>query len=223
MSVTDKLDYYDLLGSLIPGILLVTWVPICFPDTMKTFGAARFPEAFTVVAALAAAIFFGQIVQALGSVVEPVLYWSWRGRPSDRALSSGLGRYFPSDAALRIRAKLTARVGPEASNGSLFLYAMQLSDAAQIGRSARFNGLYAYHRSLMVLTLIGILMTLASRFSGQMATWSCWHAWGLVLAMCLLALLAWHRARQRAFYYVREVLLTAEKVMDERKLETRQS
>ncbi len=220
--MAEKLDYYDLLGTLIPGILVVSWCAICFPQLAGIVSSSGLNELFGVIAGVALAVFSGQIMQAVGSLVEPMLFRTWGGRPSDRALQGGLGRYLPADASLRIRGKLQARLGPDASGGSMFLHAMQLSDAAGIGRSARFNGLYAYHRSLVVFVIVALFVALASWRCGLLATWPWSYAAAAVVGLLALFMLAWYRAKQRAFYYVREVLLTAEKVIDERSSQARQ-
>lgn len=216
----EKMDYYDIIGTLIPGILLVSWVPICFPDLTMAFSMTGFPSAFTFVACLAVAIFVGQLIQAMGSLIEPVLFWSWGGRPSEKAIEEGLGKYLPEDAGRRIRGKLQAKVENDASSQSLFLYAMQLTDAANIGRATRFNGLYTYHRSQVVLVFVGLVMAAISCAFGRFASGHWWHTASLILGLLLMLLLAWYRAKQRAMYYVREVLLAVEKIMDEHKVNT---
>lgn len=220
--MTDKLHYYDIVGTVIPGVLLVTWAAICFPALSEITSSAGLASTFGLLAGLALAVFAGQLVQALGSIIEPALYRSWGGRPSDKALSDGLGRYLPKDAAAQIRQKLQAKLGGEPSPQHLFLHAMQLTDAANAGRAARFNGLYAYHRSQVILVLIAVVMATGSVVFGRLASWHWWHIAALFLGLLALLALAWHRARQRAIYYVREVLLAAEKIIDERKVETRQ-
>jgi len=220
--MTEKLEYYDLLGTLVPGVLVVSWCAICFPQLSGIASASGLNELFGVLAGIALAVFAGQLVQTFGSLIEPLLYWSWGGAPSDRALEQGLGRYLPKDAALRIRGKLQARVASDASLHSLFLHAMQLTDAAGVGRAARFNGLYAYHRSLVVFVIVALFVALTSWRCGLLATWPWSHAAAVVVGLLALFMLAWYRAKQRAFYYVREVLLTAENVIDERSSQARQ-
>jgi len=211
----DKFNYYDLLSMLVPGTLLVGSVPFLFPSITSPASHVGIPDAFVVVLLTAVAVFLGQAVQAVASLVEPVLYWTWRGRPSDRALENGIPRYLPADAAKRIRRKLQQWVGSDATNHALFLFAMQQADGADVGRARRFNSLYAYHRGLVVLLVILMVMLSLSAKWGRAAAWD----WGTQLAsfaaLALLVLLMWHRARQRANYYVREVLHIAERLYEE--------
>lgn len=217
--MVNKFDAYDLLGILVPGLLVLGWAPVCFPSVSAGSSWAGFPDAFKVVLLTALAVFVGQLVQAIASLLEPLIYRTWGGRPSDTALSSGLEGYFPRDTAIRIRTKLSEEVGEVSANNSLFLYAMQMSDGNEIGRSHRFNTLYAYHRALLVLVLICGAALGASMIWGAAASWSVGQRVVTGLGVFALLVLVWHRARQRAFYYVREVLLTAERILDDRKRE----
>jgi uncharacterized membrane protein len=93
---------------------------------------------------------------------------------------------------------------------------MQRTDAAGVGRAARFNSLYAYHRALLVLILLAACLFGASIFWGAAAEWSWYQRVPVLVALASLLALMWHRARQRGCYYAREVLLTAERVLDDK-------
>jgi len=213
--MTAKLDLYDILSALVPGLILVSWIPVCFP-VLLAIPAPHFPDAFAVLALTAVALALGQLVQALASAIEPVLNWSWGGRPSELALKKGLGdRYLPHVAAQRIRESLAAAMGGEPSERHIFLYAMNQTDSAGHGRAARFNELYAYHRSLLVLALLLAVALAASATWGSAATLNVGVRRAAVGGFVLLVPLVWQRTRQRAYYYVREVLLTAERGVDQ--------
>ena len=213
-NMLSKFDLYDILSAFIPGALLTASLPILFPQLGLFFNHVSYPESFAVVVLLALAFFLGQLVQALGSLLEPLLFCSWGGSPSDVALSDGLKGYFPKDSAERISAKLTTAVGPNATSHSLFLYAMQISVKAQSGRASRFNGLYAYHRSLLAGVLVMLALAALATMRGLLASSDCLSK---TIIFCLLVALLgilWYRTKQRASYYVREVLLSAERVID---------
>ena len=209
----EKLSYYDVVGIVVPGTLLVGWIPICFPMIPSLSEVITFPEAFAVVVLLALVLFVGHLVQALSSFTEKLLYVTWGGRPSDTALEKGLHNYFPKDSALRIRGLLEDKIADEASAHSLFLYALQHANSAERSRVSTFNGLYAYHRVLLTLIILALLLFLVSRFWGAVATWTTVEFVVSLVLMVLLLFLMWYRAKQRAFYFVREVLLTAERVL----------
>ena len=215
--MTNKLSAYELLSSLIPGILLLAWIPVCFPTMPQLFSGTGFPSAFVVIALTALALFLGQLVHALASLIEPLIFKTWGGQPSDKALKTGLRKLFPQDSAERIKARLLQAVGEGTSDHSLFLYAMQRAEADELGRARAVNTLYAYHRSLLVVTLLATAMLLVSMCCGAIALWTTSQKVSAGILIVLLVLLIWYRAWQRAAYYVREVLLTAERVLDDRK------
>jgi len=210
--VSEKFDHYDLFGILVPGILLFCWIPICFPDATHLASTLNFPEAFSVVVCTAVAVFLGHLVQAIASLIEPFLYWTWGGRPSDRALAGTLVKYLPKDSAERIKVRLAEVVGGTPSERSVFLHAMQVSDGASVGRVARFNSLYAYHRALLALIALDLVLFFASMIWGAAKGWSWPQRVGVLSVLLLLLILFWNRTRQRACYYVREVLFTAERI-----------
>jgi len=214
--MTERLNYYDVLSALVPGILLAFWFSVCFPSVRKALAGVAVPEAVAVLAFIAAAMFIGHIVQSLAALIEAALFRSWGGRPSDRALEGGLRDLLPKDSAQRIRTKLSRLLGADCATRSLFLYAMQMADGTNAGRAGRFNALYAYHQGLLVAFAIGTALLVLSRFCGAAASWSPGSWWSFLAAMVVILLLLWHRTKQRARYYAREVLLTAERVLDER-------
>lgn len=206
----DKFEIYDVMGVLVPGVIVVGAIPLAFPDIAATASATHFPEAFGVIVLIAAAIFAGHFLQAIASLLEPVLNWTWGGRASELALTKGLGeRYLPFDMAMSIRAKLVTATSSEASIRSLFLFAMGLAESSQSSRAGKFNALYAYHRALLVLDVILILMFFASLLGGFAASLT--HTQVIIILAILVVLLfiLWRRTRERGFYYVREVLLCA--------------
>jgi hypothetical protein len=214
--VLDKLDYYDILGIVIPGTLAAYWIPICFPQVVTIATGAALPEPIDIIAFVALAFFLGHVLQGVAGAIEPMLFRTWGGRPSDRALREGLGDwYLPRDAALRIRTKLASEVGAGASDRSLFLRAMSLANTFPGSRAQAFNSLYAYFRSAVVLLLSAIGLILASAKWGAAARWPAVWIVVIVGALVILLILAWFRAKQRALYYVREILCVAERAIDQ--------
>ncbi len=215
--MTDKFDMYDILGTIVPGTLLLAAAAALFTDPFQAISQAEFPEAFSVIVFTALAVFVGQLIQAVASLIEPSIYRTWGGRPSDVALGKdGLKGFLPADSAKRIRGKLTSVVGATSEIHSLFLYAMQLSDGQDVGRARRFNSMYAYHRALLVLVILAGLMLAASMIWGTAADLTNGQKSAFGVVVLLLLVLIWHRAKQRACYYVGEVLLTAERLLDNR-------
>jgi hypothetical protein len=218
--MADKFDYYDILSTIVPGTIMLCWIPICF-SSLLTVKGPKYPDAFAVLALTILALLIGQIIDAIASLFEPLLFRTFGGKPSDLLLSAqGLdGKYafyMGGDALKRIKAKLVQAVGLEASDSSLFQYAIQRTDAVNAGRVSRFNSLYAYHRSLVILLVLLLSLFVISLRLGTATTWTPLGAFLLIMALAAILLLAWKRAKQRAFYYAREVLYTIERVLDEK-------
>jgi hypothetical protein len=213
--MSEKLDFYDLIGVLIPGTVFMCLGAICYPDMVIKLAVAKFPDAFSVIALTSVALFFGQVLQSLASLSEPLLERTWGGRCSERALTHGLGdRYLPKDSAIRIARRLSEAIKGESSQRSKFLFALQLSETGGNPRIARFNALYAHFRVCLLLSL-AVLLMLAHAFTwGGLRAWTCPDKIGLSLLAVAIVALFWNRTRQRAIYYVREVLLTAERLLD---------
>jgi len=74
--MTEKLNYYDIVGTVVPGVLLVSWAAVCFPGVSQVTSLSGLSGAFGLVTGIVLAIFTGQLIQAFGSMIEPVLYWS---------------------------------------------------------------------------------------------------------------------------------------------------
>ncbi len=215
--MTDKFELYDVLAILVPGILVTYICVFCFPNVLSL--VPKMGDTLNALAFTALGILIGQIVQALSSSLEPLLFKSWGGKPSTLALTNGLGeRYWSAAEAKRVRAKLTSNLGADASTEALFRLAMQLAEKKGSIRATKFNALYAYHRALIVLSLIALFVTEASAFVGTLSTRPKSTLVLLVIPVTAMFLLFWNRCRQRAFYYVREILQVAENAVDDAKV-----
>lgn len=212
--MVEKLDIYELLGILIPGTVFTCASAICFPSLASHFSLPQLPEGFAVIALISLALFVGYVLQSLASLVEPLIEKTWGGRISEKALESGLGeRYFPKETAERIGRALTKGMNIESGNRSRFLYAMQISETASNPRVARFNALYAQFRVFLVVSLAILIMLIHASLWGALRSWPCSSKFGVCVMAAALTALFWNRARQRAIYYVREVLMTAERTL----------
>lgn len=215
LDMTEKLEVYDILGTLVPGILTVCVGALCFPSISPNLSSPQFPEAFAVMALIALAFFLGQLIQAISSLTEPWLNHTWGGSLSERVLTNGFGqRYFPPDAAKRIREKLEKTTSTPSSPRSLFLTALHLAETSPNSRVAKFNALYGYHRALLVLVVVSTLLFALSIRWGIGMSWPWQQSVGMFTSAVFVCFLVWHRTKQRAIYYVREVLYTAERLLD---------
>ncbi|HET6890676.1 MAG TPA: hypothetical protein VFH31_06205 [Pyrinomonadaceae bacterium] len=208
--IIDKFEFYDVLGSLVPGLVAIGMIFGAWWWTGHRLQIPSMPQGVPVLVILATAIVVGQVIQALGSLVEPFYYWTWGGRPSDRALKAK-GKQTSSAQAERLRKRLANYIGADTSrpltDQEVFLGALSLCTHKTLGRVQRFNSLYAYHRALTTLLLISTIMTLAIIFFVEPNPPA---AWPIVLCELVATLLLWFRTKQRASYYVDEVLRMAD-------------
>jgi hypothetical protein len=213
--MNDKFELYDILGIVIPGSLLLALISVSFPEAAAPLASTEFPESFAVICLVALAVFLGHLIQAISSFFEPLMEWTWGGRSSERALHSGLGsRYLPADTAQRIKEKLMNAAGTVATDRSLFLLAMQKAETSGNARVSKFNGLYAYHRAMLTLVLVAIPVFVAAMQWGAAKQWPLREKAEVLAVGAGLLVIFWLRTRQRGFYYVREVLATAERIID---------
>ena len=215
--MTDKFEIYDVIGVIVPGTLLICILPLFFPGLISIAAGVKFPDAFAVIALTTAAILGGHVIQALASLIEPAVYKTWGGRPSDKVFTSGLGnRYLTKALAHQIKGKLAKAYGNGLDDRSLFIKAMQRAEAGP-GRVARFNALYAYHRAILTLTILALILFSVSFFGGLASTLTRKKDIAILVSLVLFLALSWFRAKQRGFYYAKEVLLKAEHALEEKK------
>ena len=212
--MTDKLDYYDILATILPGTLLVGFFALCFPAP-PNIHFPHFPEAFSVLLLTAVAVFFGNLVGAVGSAIEKTLHKSWGGRPSERALTEGLGRYFYPEEAQRIKAKLIAE-GGDGTDQVLFNRAMHRTVGAGLGRTSRYNGLFAYHRNLLVTVALMLVFFIISTRHGSAVHLTRVETWVGIGVLAFILMLVWRRTEQWGKYFVREVLHQYEILLEQK-------
>ena len=158
----NKLDYYDILAIVIPGVLITAGTSIALGWADITFRLPSKPESIVFVLFLGIVVFVGHLLQALGSVLQPVCFLTWGGKPSTTLLEGkrcfrGISR---DDAARIARALRRDMAGDnsashaEVSPDSLFSYAMSIVNRHGFWRVDRFNALYAYHRALLTAVLL---------------------------------------------------------------------
>ncbi len=210
--MVEKVDPYDLLVVLVPGSLMVCWVPICFPAIGDLWPHVTLPSAFAALVMVALSILAGQLVQTLSSLMEPALFLSWGGRPSDRALREGIPGHLDGAMARRLRSRIERTAGSRAGDRAIFVHAARIADGAPGSLAPRFNALYGYQRSLLIALFLGAGLLILSMRWGAAAIWPRGLTWALLAGLVLAAGLTWNRARQRARYYVREVVMTADRV-----------
>lgn len=208
--ITDKFELYDVLGIVVPGLVAVGMIFGALSWTGHKIEIPAMPEALQVLVSSATAIVLGQMVQAIGSLLEPFYFWTWGGRPSDQALKGQSKRLSAAQAELlkkRLANYILAGASHDLTDQEIFLSAMSVCNHKSLGRVERFNSLYAYHRALTTLLLLSTIGTLGIIYVADPNPRAAWRVVGLEV---LVTLLFWFRTRQRGRYFADEVLRMAD-------------
>lgn len=195
--------YYDVISSLVVGYVLLV-------ITMYSF-QIEYDNDYTV-AYLAFAFVCGYIINSVGSLLEPIYYFTIGGKPSTRLLNNGKEKrcwlyhlFVPKNTGIKkVRFYETENVrkllitGLEDENPSedrLFSKAMREVNGDQDSRVPDFNAYYALSRTILTTILISTILIISSYP----------HCWQSYLSIIVL-LICWNRYKERAYYYAREVL-----------------
>lgn len=185
--------YYDLLSSIIIGYF--TMMAYLF-----AFGI-DYNEDFSI-AYIAAAYVIGYIINSISSLIEPILYKTIGGMPSDKLLTivesksyTGISkvRFYEAEKAIRL---LKADTGDaNASCGKMFACAMRITNGDSGTRVQDFNAQYAFSRVLLTTMLFVTIAVISTHYCD-------WQSYLLLIALAI----CWNRFKERGYYYAREVL-----------------
>ena len=185
--------YYDLLSNLTVGIIVFYAIWKFFLPDLEISEWVVIPAGYVV----------GYFVDAISSLIEPLLYRTICGRPSDKLLTpipgqkwTGIKKVKFYHAEEAVKALREDTKDTEADTGKMFGYAMRMVNANKDCRVPDFNGHYALSRVILA-TVIFTVFIVEIKFA------SVWYSWPISLAVLLLA---WNRFRERGYYYAREVL-----------------
>lgn len=183
-----KLQAYDILSQVIPGFIIYGLLQYLFPDIIPKFDT--FPS-------IAIAFLIGYYVNLIASLIEPFYFRLWGGKPSDKILDKDMGKIKLYQRA-EILTLLKAETNSEApSNGELFNIARKVATNSGNERINDFNSSYAAARGILTCVII---ISIAAFFKF-------YDNWAICLLITVtLLFLSNYRAKQRAFYYAREVL-----------------
>ena len=185
--------YYDLLSNLTVGLVVfyAIW-KLLFPKwEISEWGVI--PAGYVV----------GYFMNAFSSFIEPVLYFTICGMPSDKLLTPVPGqkwtgikqvKFFHTEEAVNAIREDTK--DKESDTKKMFGYAMRMVNANMDCRVPDFNGHYALSRVIFTTVIITVVI-IEIKFA------CVWYSWPISIAVLLLA---WNRFRERGYYYAREVL-----------------
>lgn len=185
--------YYDLMSSLISGVLVAVSINIIFDLGFD----------YDAVPLMAVAYVIGYFVNAVSAILENLYFWTMGGKPSDVLLTPVNDR--PYTGYERIKFYETDHVinllkielnDDNPSLGKMFGRAMAYSNDDEDTRVPDFNAQYAFSRVILTTSLILSVLWLSNYY----VVWWMW-----ILAI-FAVYMSWRRCKERGFYYAREVL-----------------
>ena len=198
-----EFKYYDVLSSLVVGYVVLIIGMYSFQ--------IEYNSDYTV-AYLAIAFLCGYIINSIGSLLEPIYYFTIGGKPSNRLLDDGKKKhcwfynlFVPKNTGIkkaRFYETATARKlllegfeDEDPKEDRLFSKAMRTVNGDQDTRVPDFLAHYALSRTILTTVLISSLLIIYANPNN----------WQSYLSI-VLVLICWNRYRERAYYYAREVL-----------------
>ena len=211
----NNLKYYDILGHLVPGLVFLLAVGFVLVEAGTELPEIPGGNGANLLVVTALAYYVGHLLAAVSSWIQPVLYFLWLGKPSRRILVKETS-HIHRDVRDSVRQRLAGECGlsKEVPKGwrehakyldGLFSRASSICNKENLGRVTEFNAKYALHRSLFVaLVLAGVISLCIVKvakpgFSVDFVSW-------LIVGYFVIAVISFFRARQRGYYFAREVL-----------------
>lgn len=188
-----EMKYYDLLSTAIIGVVVVAVINYLFLGNIE----------IDSIAYLSLGYLAGYFINAIGSLLEDIYYFTIGGKPSDRLLTIVEGQQWTGYKRVKfyetekVTNLLKEELGSQdASISRLFSCAMRKMNSCADSRVPAFNAQYAWSRTLLTAVwMIDVLLVF--RYYDQ------WLFWLIGL---LLLLISWNRFKERGYYYAREVL-----------------
>jgi len=179
---------YDILSALIPGFLVLL--------AFLSFFEQEYNKDY-VIAYTAIAFLIGFMVNSLSSWLEDFYYFTWGGKPSDKLLDGNniwKVKFYEHEKAKKNLKQKSGKPNP--TNDNLFAIAMRYSNSQKDSRVQDFNANYAFARVLLTTMLLITIVLISTHYSD----------WKYYVVLIPILIIIWLRCKQRAYYYVREVL-----------------
>jgi len=203
-----KADFklYDLVSKIIPGFIIYEILNILYGTYL--------PE-ISILPQIALAYFIGFFIDAVSGWLEDLIYFrSWNGKPSDNLLNGDGMKYIKFHEDIKATKELNKITGNENStNDELFEVAERIALSESESRIHDLAASYSFARSILTTFLIIVIILLIS----VVRICSTYNnaVFYISLSVCLiLAFGTWYRAKERAYYYVKEVLMNFLTIME---------
>lgn len=215
---------YDVLASLIPGLIVIS-VAIPFyvfvTNNVELFeqkiGVYKDISGILTSIFLVASYLVGYVIHAMGSWSEPILWFTWGGRPSENLFKNKSKRlrlvevdtifdFLKSKSSNELLKTKTKDDFTRGDFRELFQLAKNIANQKSRDgikeRIAEFNNSYIFSRNVLISYLISSTLIAILVFQNIVPIW-------LLIILVLIFLVLWYRCRDRAFYYSREILAGA--------------
>lgn len=182
---------YDILSKLITGLLIsFIAIKLYIPsfDLDKSGGIIFITGLGYIV---------GYFVDTFSSWLESFYHFTWGGKPSDRFMAGkGIWKVAVPSNLKEIKKHLKSSVGSKSiQDKELFSIALRNEKSERVGD---FYNLYAFSRSLLTSFLILFFLLIPMFYS----------YWTFYAISLFIIIITWLRAKQRAYYFVKEVLIS---------------
>lgn len=214
-----QLKIYDILSSLIPGTLVLGvllsglfFTSISSPEMEQYVNLLKDLSGVTTTIFLTASYLIGYLIHALGSWVEPILWFTWGGRPSQLLLQNKVKRlgmvFYRETLEYLIESSKLSKTIDTLEKGDfkkVFQVAKNKAFLSVEGkheeRLSEFNNSYIFSRNILVA--VGLSFLLCLYFYSYSLHWQY-----TPISIGILIIL-WFRCRDKAIYYSREILTIA--------------
>lgn len=184
-----RFTIYDILSNLIPGCIFAAFITVFYKINISNI-----PIIFTLAIVYA----LGFILNSISSWIEPILFWSWGGKPSDKLLNGKSIWKIKFYASIKVKSLLKKETDNQnASNDELFNIALRyVSIDIEKNRIYDFNAAYVFARSLFTIILILYIIGLVKYYNN-------YH---FIISGLIATPIIWYRAKQRGYYLAKEIL-----------------
>jgi hypothetical protein len=186
-------DFYQFIGIIAPGSLLLVMAAAMFDETQAT--ALLAPENFGSLAIhLILAYIVGQLLQVVGNIIETTYWWAWGGLPTMWPITRPQRRDFPKavevvcGAAGQGRPKGNSKDAVKDWKRLLAQVRTSIYVSKRASRLEVFNAKYGLMRGVLAAVFVAAIV-MAFRYRPPEA----YYVYGSLLLIAVLAAWRMHR------------------------------
>ena len=178
---------YDILSSLVPGfIMLLSCLPFFGYEYDKDY----------VIGYTAIAFGLGYLLNTLGGWLEYFFFFTWGGMPSSNLLNGKCIKKIKVYNCNSIKDNLKTKTSNQnPCSKELFSIAMRSVFISKDNRAEDFSNSYAFARTMLTCAILSSIVIIATYYDD-------WRAYLSIP----ITLIFWYRAKQRAYYFAKEIL-----------------